>query len=193
MKTKVVSIFFGCLFSVCLFFLGACEPMAPEPLLIGQDDVMMAGRLAARVDELPADPKLQMAALRLLLAEERAPEALAVSLRLVRAKPEDCPAWRLRAQAFLILEDEGAAFDALRRCLNARPNDAETLFSLGGMLAARHGDEAASLEEAEQLWTHLLKQHPDFPQAPMIQGALDKIRLKNQMTKSKTDDGVNSP
>ena len=192
MKSRT-SIFFCCLFFFCLFSVWSCEPKAPEPLLIGQDDGMMAGKLSERVDELPADPKLQMAALRLLLSEERAPEALAVSLKLVQARPKDCAAWRLRAQAFLSLEDEGAAFDALRRCLEAQPNDAETLFSLGGMLAARHGDEPASLNEAERLWTRLLKQYPDFPQAAMVHGALEKIRLKNQTTKSKTDDGVNSP
>ncbi len=188
MKTQCILIFFAGLFS-CM----ACEPEASRPLLIGQDDGMMAGKLSERVDELPADPKLQMAALRLLLSEERAPEALAVSLKLVQARPKDCAAWRLRAQAFLSLEDEGASFDALRRCLEAQPSDAETLFSLGGMLAARHGDEPASLNEAEQLWTRLLKQHPDFPQAAMVHGALDKIRLKIQMTKLKTDNRVNSP
>lgn len=178
-----------------VLFLGAlaCQDGAPQPLPLKVDDAAMAGAIADRVDELPADPALGLAACRMLLSEGKAPEALDLSLRLVKAQPENCQAWRLRAQAFMALEDERGAFDALRSCLRARPDDAETLFSLGGMLAARHGDEPASLRESEELWTRLLERHPEHPQVGMVKRALSKIRSKLQSFETKTDGRVKSP
>ncbi|MBN2495822.1 MAG: hypothetical protein JXR96_14625 [Deltaproteobacteria bacterium] len=165
----------------------ACEqPQRIEPMAgraragAGLSDAELAAELARRHAALPDEARLLEPAARLLCSQDRHPECVDVTRRLLELEPGRCDIWRMRARAWLAIEDEHAAFEDLRACLRHDPDDVESLFSLGGLLAARHPDEASSLAEAISRWTRLVELAPRHPRAGMVGRALPGLRMKYQ-------------
>jgi tetratricopeptide (TPR) repeat protein len=149
------------------------KPVSPEP----RSDARLAERVERlRQDDLPSDPHILESMAKLMFEQQNYPKAIDLLRRVLAivpaAYPKRCDLLKLRAEAFLSIEDEEAAFENLRECLRVEPNDAEALFSLGGLLMSRHSDEPASVREAVLVWQQLLKRVPDYPQNEMVRKAL---------------------
>lgn len=180
--------------ALALAILGGCRT-DPPPAESGAGAVVGEGRAGGLPDELPDDPDLLRRMAASLMEEERFFDAAAVLLRLCALAPEDRDAHRLLSEALLEIDDEEAALAALQRLIERNPDDVEAMFTLGGLLASRHGDEAASLTEAVALWERYLEKAKDDPHATMVRTALPRIkqRLEKMGENNKADAGVNSP
>ena len=159
------------------------EPRAPHAPLKKTDDATLMGKLWDHADRIPDDPKLLESAAKLFHQQGRYPRAVDLYRRLLRLDPQRCDILRLRAQAFLSLEDEAAAFDSLRSCTRTCPQDTECLFTLGGLLASRHSQEPESLAEAVSLWERFLSWAGDSKQKQMVSRALPRLRQQLEMKK----------
>lgn len=172
-----------------------CPESGPEVHDQRADDATLMGELWDRAERIPDDPRLLESAARLFHQRGRYPRAVDLYRRLLRLDPRRCDILRLRAQAFLSLEDEAAAFDSLRSCTEHCPKDAECLFTLGGLLASRHSSEKASLTEAVSLWERFLLVAEDSRRSEMVRRALPRLRqqLESKAEGTETDKPVNSP
>jgi predicted Zn-dependent protease len=180
---------------VLLAVAAGCPESGPEVHRDRADDATLVGELWDRAERIPDDPRLLESAGRLFHQRGRYPRAIDLYRRLLRLEPRRCDILRLRAQAFLSLQDEAAAFDSLRSCTEHCPKDAECLFTLGGLLASRHSGEEASLTEAVSLWERFLLVAGDSRQKQMVRRALPRLRqqIEKKEEEGKTDKPVNSP
>jgi predicted Zn-dependent protease len=176
-------------------FVAGCPESGPRASQKEADDATLMGELWDRAERIPDDPRLLESAAKLFHQRGRYPRAVDLYRRLLRLDPRRCDILRLRAQAFLSLEDEAAAFDSLRACTRICPGDTECLFTLGGLLASRHPKEEKSLAEAVSLWGRFLSVAGDSKQKQMVRRALPRLRqqLEKKEEGGETDKPVNSP
>jgi tetratricopeptide (TPR) repeat protein len=172
-----------------------CQENGRRVLAEKSGDATLMGKLWDHADRIPDDPQLLESAAKLFHQQGQYPRAVDLYRRLLELDPKRCDVMQLRAQAFLSLEDEAAAFDSLRSCAQACPKDTECLFTLGGLLASRHPQEAESLSEAVRLWEKYLAAAEDSKQKDMVRRALPRLRqqLEKKEERDKTDKPVNSP
>lgn len=178
-----------------LAVLSGCSEGEPGALRAGTDDAALAEKLWDHAERIPDDPRLLEPAAKLFHRQGRYPRAVDLYRRLLQLDPRRCDVMRLRAQAFLSLEDEASAFDSLRSCARTCPRDTECLFTLGGLLASRHSQEPESLAEAVSLWERFLLLAGDSKQKQMVSRALPRLRqqLEKKGEGDETDKPVNSP
>jgi tetratricopeptide (TPR) repeat protein len=160
-----------------VFGCRSAEPTpSPSQSPARRDDATLAKRvLKLGEGDLPTDPHILESMAKLMLKQQNYPKAIDLLRRALLSDPKRCDLLKLRAEAFLNIEDEEAAFDDLRKCLRIDPNDADALFTLGGLLAGRHSDEPVSVKEAIVAWQHLLQCAPDYPQNEMVRKALPRL------------------
>jgi tetratricopeptide (TPR) repeat protein len=167
----------------------------PPPADAGAGPLAGDRRAGALPDRLPDDPDLLRRMAASFMEQERFFDAAAVLARLCALAPEDRDSHRLLSDALLEIGDEEGGLAALRKLIERNPDDVEALFTLGGLLASRHADEAASLTEAVALWERYLEKAKDDPHATMVRAALPRIkqRIEKMGENNKADAGVNSP
>jgi tetratricopeptide (TPR) repeat protein len=93
--------------------------------------------------------------------------ALALDARNIRVRTDMASALRHTGKL-----DEALA--ELRRVLAQEPTHPAALYNLGWMLANDKNDLAG----ADDNWTRLLEQHPDYPEAANVKQALEEIRKR---------------
>jgi tetratricopeptide (TPR) repeat protein len=180
-QSAIAIVVLSCVAVMGGFGCQSVEPASPIPPLPA---LRNHAQLAERVerlgeDRIPSDPHLLESMAKLMFEQQNYPRAIDLLRRALAmvpaANPKRCDLLKLRAEAFLNIEDEESAFENLRECLRVDPNDAEALFSLGGLLMSRHADEPASVAEGIEVWQQLLKRVPDYPQNEMVRKALRRL------------------
>jgi tetratricopeptide (TPR) repeat protein len=159
-----------------LLALSSGCPKESPPKNQRESDQVLAERLLKQANRLPEDAALLESAAKLFMDQQRWLEAVDTYRRLLLITPSRCDLLLQRAQAWLELEDDEAAFVDYRACLQSDPNNLEGLFALGGLLAIRYGEERTSLAEAVSLWERYLKADPKGERFEMVRRALPPLR-----------------
>jgi hypothetical protein len=126
---------------------------------------------SAVVETLAGDdpgPHLEQA--RVALREGRLDDALTAAMPATRAAPTRADAQLLVARAFMRLDREAEALDALRRAAQLEPRNPEVLLALGAATA-----RSAGMDQAVLSWQRYLVEAGDRPAVPRVREMLDCI------------------
>jgi hypothetical protein len=130
---------------------------------------------SAVVETLAGDdpgPHLEQA--RVALREGRLDDALTAAMTATRAAPTRADAQLLVARAFMRLDREAEALDALRRAAQLEPRNPEVLLALGAATA-----RSAGMDQAVLSWQRYLVEAGDRPAVPRVREMLDcVVRLR---------------
>jgi len=120
------------------------------------------------------DPGPHLAAARSALRDGRLDEALAAAMAATRAAPTRADAQLLVARAFMRLDRENEALDALRRAAQLEPRNPEVLLALGAAAARNAGMDQAILS-----WQRYLVEVGDRASVARVREMLDcAVRLR---------------
>lgn len=162
------------------FVLGnprALDPMQTQPQsrVDPQQFEEMLGKLAAKLQENPDDPKGWVMLARSYKALERLPEAVQAYERAVALNDKDASLLSDYAETLSQMNGgslQGKPAELIARALKANPEDPQTLF-MAGLAAAEQKDFAA----AARHWTGLLgKLEPGSEDYATVEGYIAKAR-----------------
>ena len=120
------------------------------------------------------DPGPHMEHARAALREGRLDDALTAAMTSTRAAPNRADAQLLVARAFMRLDREAEALDALRRAAQMEPRNPEVLLALGAATA-----RSAGMDQAILSWQRYLVEAGDRPAVPRVREMLDcVVRLR---------------
>ena len=120
------------------------------------------------------DPGPQIELARVALREGRLDDALTAAMTATRAAPTRADAQLLVARAFMRLDREAEALDALRRAAQLEPRSPEVLLALGAATA-----RSAGMDQAIMSWQRYLVEAGDRPAVPRVREMLDcVVRLR---------------
>ena len=143
-----------------------------------------AAETTAVVEPLAGDdpgPHLEQA--RVALREGRLDDALTAAMTATRAAPTRADAQLLVARAFMRLDREGEALDALRRATQLEPRNPEVLLALGAATA-----RSAGMDQAILSWQRYLVEAGDRPHVSRVREMLDCVVRLRALLKG-VDDG----
>jgi tetratricopeptide (TPR) repeat protein len=129
------------------------------------------------------DPGPHIDHARVALREGRLDEALAAATAATRAAPTRADAQLLIARAFMRMEREADALDALRRAAQLEPRNPEVLLALGAMAA-----RSAGMDQAILSWQRYLVEAGDRPTVARVREMLDCVVRLRALLKG-VDDG----
>ena len=129
------------------------------------------------------DPGPHIDHARVALREGRLDEALAAATAATRAAPTRADPQLLIARAFMRMERESDALDALRRAAQLEPRNPEVLLALGA--AAARG---AGMDQAILSWQRYLVEAGDRPSVARVREMLDCVVRLRALLKG-VDDG----
>ena len=151
----VAKIAYG-LLSTGIIQVRATEPIAVVETLAGDDP----------------GPHIEQA--RVALREGRLDDALTAAMTATRAAPHRADAQLLVARAFMRLDREAEALDALRRAAQLEPRNPEVLLALGAATA-----RSAGMDQAILSWQRYLVEAGDRPAVARVREMLDcVVRLR---------------
>ena len=120
------------------------------------------------------DPGPHLEAARSALRDGRLDEALAAAMAATRAAPTRADAQLLVARAFMRLDRENEALDALRRAAQLEPRNPEVLLALGAAAA-----RSAGMDQAILSWQRYLVEVSDRASVTRVREMLDcAVRLR---------------
>jgi hypothetical protein len=120
------------------------------------------------------DPGPHIEQARVALREGRLDDALTAAMTATRAAPTRADAQLLVARAFMRLDREAEALDALRRAAQLEPRNPEVLLALGAATA-----RSAGMDQAIMSWQRYLVEAGDRPAVPRVREMLDcVVRLR---------------
>jgi len=129
------------------------------------------------------DPGPHIEQARLALREGRLDEALAAATSATRAGPTRADAQLLVARAYMRLEREPEAVEALRRAAQLEPRNPEVLLALGATAA-----RSAGMDQAILSWQRYLMEAGDRPAVARVREMLDCVVRLRALLKG-VDDG----
>jgi hypothetical protein len=160
----VAKIAYG-LLSTGIIQVRAVEPTAMVETLAGDDP-------APHIDQA-----------RVALREGRLDDALTAAMTATRAAPNRADAQLLVARAFMRLDREAEALDALRRAAQLEPRNPEVLLALGAATA-----RSAGMDQAILSWQRYLVEAGDRPAVARVREMLDCVVRLRALLKG-VDDG----
>ena len=120
------------------------------------------------------DPGPHIDQARVALREGRLDDALTAAMTATRAAPTRADAQLLVARAFMRLDREAEALDALRRASQLEPRNPEVLLALGAATA-----RSAGMDQAILSWQRYLVEAGDRPAVARVREMLDcVVRLR---------------
>ena len=129
------------------------------------------------------DPGPHIEQARVALREGRLDDALTASMTATRVAPTRADAQLLVARAFMRLDREAEALDALRRAAQLEPRNPEVLLALGAATARSTGMDQAILS-----WQRYLVEAGDRPHVSRVREMLDCVVRLRALLKG-VDDG----
>jgi hypothetical protein len=153
--------------------------------------LLSTGIIEIRASEKPTmvepmagdDPGPHIEQARAALREGRLDEALSAAMAATRAAPTRGDAQLLVARAYMRLEREGDAMEALRRAAQLEPRNPEVLLALGATAA-----RSAGMDQAILSWQRYLVEAGDRPAVPRVREMLDCVVRLRALLKG-VDDG----
>ena len=137
-----------------------------------EDELSLIRQFEADLIERPNDFQLLVDLANLYFDTQDFQGAIAYYQRALAIRPDDA---NLRADlgtAFYYSSRFDRAVAEFETALALQPNHPQTLFNMGVLLLEQRDDSEGAIE----LWEHLLRTNPNYPQGQMIRTEIDRLR-----------------